>query len=350
MRPSLLLNAYGRVKKLLNAHPLSWYEGDVVAAQTTRQEGKGSIFLHMVAGQPRPIPDWFMAWLRLGIATAKGAFEATRQQTVIAISVPTRLLSASAIAFGYVCQRYTQGNREQMATDWSIPLSDVEPGARIWVRAPKRVIVGDYLSGLPDRLYLNTPGTGAFQTRLVREVRTPPPGGLAVGATTHSDTEAAFVKSLLPSADPEEFLSSWDWSLVLVGSPERIYSDLAEHISAPRGLQFGPLNLIVRPIKLTAPVGWRSSVMSAWTETPAWEAFPTPPHVVVLDGAYATSRWLDECSSPVVIAILERTEPGVDEAVAALMQGRAYASPVRDHELGWNAPVGCEVLAFRRTV
>lgn len=308
------------------------------------------MFLHSSAGPSRGIPDWFTAWLRLGVTTAKGSLESAQRQTVVAVSVTTRLQGAAAIALGYVCQRYTQRNCKPLTADWSIPLSDVTPGTRIWVRVPSRVIVGNYLTGLPDRLYLNTPKTGAFQTRLVKEVRTPPPGVLTVGATTYSDTETAFVKSLLPSADPEEFLSSWDWGLMLVGSPERIYSDLTEQISTPNGLRFGPMSSIVRPIELTAPVGWRSSVMSSRAETPPWEAFPTSPHLVILNGAYATSRWLSECPAPVVIAILERTEPGVDAAVATLMQERAYATPVRDHELAWNAPASCEVLAFRRAL
>ncbi|MGW5154482.1 hypothetical protein ACWEPN_03265 [Nonomuraea wenchangensis] len=331
-------------------NPLSRRKGDVMAMQTPPQEGEGFVFLHSVAGQHHEIPDWFMAWLRLGAVTAGGSLESAQRQTVIAVSVPTRLQGAASIALGYVRQRYTQHKRESLAVGWSISLSEITAGAKVWVRIPKRVIVGDYLTGLPDRLYLSTPKTGAFQTRLVKEVRTPPPGLLTVGAVTYSDAETTFVKSLLPSEDPEEFLSSWDWSLMLVGSPERIYDDLAEHISMPGGLHFGPMSSIVRPIQLTAPTGWRSSVMSARAETLPWEASPTSPHLVILDRAYATSRWLPECPAPVVIAILERTEPGVDAAVATLMQERAYATSVRDHELGWNAPAGCEVLAFRKAL
>jgi hypothetical protein len=255
-----------------------------------------------------------------------------------------------AIALGYTRQLYIQSAHSPKARNYTISTQAVRPGMRIWLRVPTRIIVGTYLHGLPDRLYLSTPGTGAYQTRAIREIREIPSGiEIPEGtATFHPDTDHTFIKGLLPNSDPEDFLSSWDLSIVLVGSPERLYGELAERISISDTPHFWPIGTIVRPIEHSAPVGWRSAVMSARAAEPIWEKFPLLPELIILDGAYATSRWLPDCQASVVVSILERGEPGVEAAVAALMQERSYAVPVTSRELAWLPPDGCELLAFRR--
>ncbi|TDC88826.1 hypothetical protein [Actinomadura sp. 7K507] len=68
--------------------------------------------------------------------------------------------------------------------------------------------------------------------------------------------------------------------------------------------------------------------------------------MAVLDGAYATSRWLDACEARLTIAIIDRSEPALDAAVSVLEQERAYMRPISMEGLGWGPPAGCELLAF----
>ncbi|MFI7640597.1 hypothetical protein [Nonomuraea sp. NPDC049400] len=323
-----------------------------MTALTILREGRQSIYLYSAGEDVARIPDWLIAWMRLGIKVAKDP-PVPGQQTILAVSTPTKKLATAAVALGYTCQRYTHTGGASASTNLSIAPHAVAPGMRIWVRAPKRIIVGDYLGGLPDRIHLSTPKTGAFQAQAVRAIRTLPHGMAIRDASLElsSDEDRAFVRSLLPNSDPEDFLSSWDWSLILVGSPTQLRADLAERISmSSTSPYFGSIGTVVRPFEHTAPVGWRSSIMSARADAPAWEKFPSAPQTVILDGAYAISRWLSECQAPVIIAVVERTELGVEAAVAALMQERSYAAPVYDHELSWQPPQGCEVLAFRRSL
>ncbi len=322
-----------------------------MAALTIPQAARSAIFLYSNGETAAAIPGWFADWVSLGIKIAQGGLT-SGHQTILAVSTPSRMLAAAAVALGYSRQRYVLTGEALQVPELSIALQDVVPGMRLWVKTPNRVIVGEYLRGLPERLQLSTLKTGAFQARMIRQIRTLPEGLEVRDGSweSGSDSDRAFIESLLPNADPEAFLSSWDWSLVLVGSPTRIYADLSERISLNAASRpFGAIGTIVRPMEQSGPVGWRSSIMSARADTPVWEKFPAAPQLVILDGAQAISRWLPKCQAPVVVAVLERTEPGAEAAASALMQERSYAEPVNGSEVPWAPPHGCELLAFRRT-
>ncbi|GAA4616593.1 hypothetical protein GCM10023195_73830 [Actinoallomurus liliacearum] len=114
----------------------------------------------------------------------------------------------------------------------------------------------------------------------------------------------------------------------------------------------GSLASIVRPLDITGTgersqlVGWRSVLMPARSDDAAWASWPEPPTTAVLDGAYAISRWLEECDARLIVAILDRSEPGLEAAVSVLEQRRAYMKAITLDELRWQPSSGCELMAF----
>jgi len=165
------------------------------------------------------------------------------------------------------------------------------------------------------------------------------------------DSLSTFLKEMLPRHNPMIFSTSWDSGLVIVGSQNRINSELDELIGP--GMQpseLGAMREVVRPFDPHRPVGWGSLLMSAHADKPVWANWHSTPGVAILDGSYAVGRWLEECQAPLVIAILDRAEPGLDSAVSVLRQRRAYADPLDSNALSWEQPPGCELFAFRSAV
>ena len=135
--------------------------------------------------------------------------------------------------------------------------------------------------------------------------------------------------------------------MALVGSRAALTEELDLRIAvAETGAPVGTLRQIVRPLDLSVPIGCRSVISSPREDEPAWKLLSNVPAVTILRGSYATSRWLTDVASPTVICILGRSEPGLDSAVAAVLQARAYGDPLAAEALNWRAPRGCELLGF----
>lgn len=315
------------------------------------------IFLVEAAdGAAHPAPSWFVDWVRLGTFAALGRlFSHPRKRTILAVSVPVRSMAAAALAFGYCRGRFLDAPALRCPPALARSPADLQPGARVWLGLPDRALSGTYYRMLPDERIHTSAGT--YQAAFIKEARLLPPWAALpddryllseVGAE-----ERAFLSSMLRSQDPLEYITSWSWDLVVAGSPARLLADLAERISSPvPGAAFGSLASIVRPLEAARTgerariAGWRSVLMASRSDEAAWSGWPEPPAVAVLDGAYAISRWLSECEAQLIIAIIDRSEPGLDAAVSVLEQERAYMKPISPDGLAWAHPDGCELLAF----
>lgn len=304
-------------------------------------------------------PHWLVNWIRLGALAAcnKLAELVPGEQLVLAVSAPVRTMAAAAVAFGFTRQEFvthTVGDSNIQ----TVEPGKLNPGDRIWVRTTgrfPRVLVGTFAgvertgSGEPS---IKT-SAGRFLLSSIEEIRRLPPwaADVADGQWLFSDApESSFLRAMLPRHDARSFVTSWSSSLVIVGSRPRLALELEELIgpgTQPPAL--GHFYEIIRPLDPGQAVGWRSIVMPAHAASPVWEDWPTPPRVILLDGWYAVSRWLDESPAPLVVAVLDRAESGLDSAVAVLQQCRAYATPVPLDGLNWKPPAGCELLAFRST-
>ncbi|XVQ11399.1 hypothetical protein ACQP1W_02135 [Spirillospora sp. CA-255316] len=264
-------------------------------------------------------------------------------------------MAAAAFAFGYCRQRFLEAPELRSPRDHSRALAELEPGTRVWLHLADRALSGTYYGTLPgEKVHTSA---GMYRASVVREARVLPswavvPDGRYLLNEVGAE-ERAFLTGMLRSHDPLEYITSWNWDLVMVGSPARLHADLAERIG-PGGLgtPLGSLASAVRPLDASGATegariaGWRSVLMASRSEEAVWASWPEPPAVAVLDGAYAISRWLEVCEAELIIAIVDRSEPGLDAAVSVLDQEKAYMKPIMMDGLGWEPPGGCELLAF----
>lgn len=301
-------------------------------------------------GGRREAPAWFVDWVRLGAYAALSRLTAAdRGRMVLGVSAPIRAMAAVATAFGFCWQHYRNAEAASACpADLARTLDGLETGEKVWLRLLDRVLVGTYFQ-IQNGNRIRT-SSGTFQTRVVQEVRRVPAWVDAEdGHWLISEMSGLpFLQEMLPRNDPLAFVTSWSWDLVVVGSRVRLSDELAEPIGPGNSRsELGELREIVRPLDPRHPVGWQSLVMSAHRDEPVWADWPECPDVTILDGAYAVSRWLEECRSPLVIAILDRAEAGLDSAVSVLEQGRMYAEPLAAGDVFWRPPAGCELLAYR---
>lgn len=328
----------------------------IVAAQPHHQRPSSVFLVETAGGVTRPAPPWFVNWVRLGALAALGRLiNQPGDRTVLAISTPVRSMAAAAFAFGYCRERYLDAPLIRCPSSLSRSLGDLERGAKIWLRLAERVLSGTYYGTLQGKRVHTS--AGMYQIGVVREVRAIPswvelPDGRYL-LDELATTEHAFLAGMLRHRDPVEYITSWNWDLVLTGSPVRLHADMAERICPPMpGAVLGSLASIIRPLEISSIgerariAGWRSVLMPSRSEEAVWSGWPEPPAVTVLDGAYAISRWLEGCKARLTVAIIDRSEPGLDAAVSVLEQERAYMKPIPMDGLGWEPPGGCELLAF----
>ncbi|WP_162803005.1 hypothetical protein [Ornithinimicrobium avium] len=264
---------------------------------------------------------------------------------MIGVSAPSEALATAALSFGFVRASYLA--RSGTATLHPIAPESLETGAWVWFRAGATVRTGRFL-GFDLAGNIRT-SNGHFRRASVTEVRLLPGWlqGREGTADYHDGVDQLFLKQMLRSTDPLAFATSWSTRLLVIGSVSRMNQELDLRIApAAPDATMGTIRQIVRPLDRDAPLGCQSVLVSAQLEEPPWLAWETPPALTILRGAYATSRWLPEITSGCVISVLGRAEPGLEAAVAALMQARSYAEPLGSTALGWVAPTSCEVLAF----
>jgi hypothetical protein len=293
----------------------------------------------------QPSPAWFVDWVRLGLKAAEWATATSPARRVVAVSAPTEALATAATAFGFVRASYLASTSSAVLRP--VELESLEADTWIWFKAGPTVRTGRFL-GFDPRGNVRT-SNGHFRRALVTDARSLPTWlqGHEATADCRDDVDEVFLKQMLRSADPISFATSWSTRLLIVGSVARTNQELDLRIApATADAALGTIRQVVRPLDREAPLGCQSVLVSARTEEPPWLAWDTPPALTILRGAYATSRWLPEITHGCVVAVLGRAEPGLDAAVATLMQARSYAEPLGMTTLGWAAPSSCEVLAF----
>lgn len=291
-------------------------------------------------------PAWFVHWIRLGMRLASLTEGPNPGRMIVAVSAPTEVLAVPAVAFGFVRGAYLRCPTNEATP---VELSGLSKGDWFSFCAGNLVRTARFI-GFDARGVART-SNGHFQPDKLRNVRRLPEWAepeQAKSAHVADVIHEAFIRQLLRSADPVEFATAWTTQLLLLGSQSRIQAELdVEIAAAEEGAERAALREIVRPLDEDTPLGCQSMLLSARVEEPVWQTRATPPRVTILRGAYATSRWLPEMTGNCVVSVLGRSEDGMDAAVAALLQSRAYGDPMEADELGWSPPTGCELLAFR---
>jgi hypothetical protein len=256
-------------------------------------------------------------------------------------------MATAAVAFGFTRASFVAGRDDEVLGE--VEIADLKPEQSIWFRAGDTVRTGRFL-GVDERGIFRT-SNGHFQRSKVDEVRVFPGWLSGLGdsrAALSAGFEAAFLTQLMRAPDPVAFATAWTPGVAIVGSVSRVRAELAVRIGAdvPEGAILRELAQVVRPLDDRDPIGCRSVLLSSRAEDLPWRDWAKPPRLTILRGPYATSRWLPETTAGTVVSILGRSEAGIDSAVAALMQDRAYSDPLAADELAWRPPSGCEVLAY----
>lgn len=281
---------------------------------------------------------WAGNLVALGRALARYCQD-DQHQTIVAITVPARDYAAVLIATGWVLNSETSWQ-----PDWEDHLDGIQRGMPVrmivqgsvvtdrfygWRTAARgaRVHVGATFWEL-DKVISIEVAEGTQESEFGR-TKIPGPGGLVAAHMNVTRWIRTF--------------GAGTASVAMVGAKSRLYSEL--DLRATRegdGQILDRLGDILRPRSGRRPC-WGSVIISGAADDP-----PEPPgeaRLAILDGQ-AALRWLPEISTPLVVAIIDRS--GADEsAIASVLQLRSTGLPVTPESAGWRPQPGIESLSFQ---
>ena len=297
-------------------------------------------------GLQHAIPEWLLAWTRLGARAHSWAKRDGQARLIVAVSVPTRAFAAVAVAFGHAVADYRHDRRLPTQVELDQQVDALAPGELVRMVQPGWVRVASF--GGRDSQGLIWLGSSRFPIDWILEIRPLPDGFSRRERAYPIPAPAPSLARLLPGRDPGLLLTDTSLACLLVGTKKILIQELALPIGPGGGA--GPLAAVrhlLRPFEPADPTGWRSAIVPARAkELPEIVTDARPP-VAILDGAQAVNNWLREVDAPVVVVVLDRSDPGSEAAVFSVTQARAYARPTPLATLGWAPPLGCEALAFR---
>lgn len=296
-------------------------------------------------------PDWLDSWQRLGAAIARNVrpdlVPDTYRRLVVAVSTPTREYAALMTALGMVRLSYH---------DRVLP--DPQAQFRFLANLPKETMVRAVLGSTKVEL---GPVSGAdargrlrFGRKLlaaghcadIRQMPSLPPRQKEQKFDIAYNS--AFLKNMLPTADPLLFATEARTACVVVGPLRDLEDELRLRVARPGdSTQPRPMQEILRPYRDYGQTGWHSDIVSSqvhdWHETVG----SRQPDLVILDGAASVQRWLAETrDASVIVALVHRADSAAAAAAEALLNERRSAEPVPVEDLAWQPPAACEAFAF----
>lgn len=286
--------------------------------------------------QDVPAP-WAGALIALGAAAARRRAN-NGWQLVVAVSVPLRDYAALLVACGWLLAQPEIGTPDVVAD-----AAQISSGTPVRM-ATTQFLVADRFHGLDSarsepRFHI---GGSWWKASLVKAIRPDdvlddrrfkrmpmaPPGDLATLAQQAASWHARWCT---PSMD-----------VAVIGTQTRLAAELSAVAGLhSRGAGYDRLGDVLRPDDGTSP-SWASIILPGGKEDPP--PIPAETSLAVLDGSTGI-RWLSEISTPVVVAVLDRSSD--DESPGEIvLQRRASGREVPLRELGWKPGPGMEALAF----
>lgn len=280
---------------------------------------------------------WIGNLTALGEAVAQLA-SGGRAQTVIAVTAPTRNFAAILIAAGYLLAAPPVASRE-----WQDRANVLQRGSPVRLLLNDRTVVGNFYGYHKkpggDRVHVDGAnwkvghilGLEAADDHKETEfghALTPPRGG--------------FVSTRISEPAWGQIYHTSTTRVTIVGTKSRLEPELSLSLTttaSPR--TFDRLQNIVRPRLGRSPC-WASTILPGGTED--LSEIPMETELTILDGASAI-RWLPEITTPLVIAVIDRSTAD-ESAPATALQLRASGQSI-DDLLDWHPTTGIESLAFR---
>jgi hypothetical protein len=290
------------------------------------------------------IPEWLMAWTKLG-ARARSWAEADGR-LVVALSAPARAFAAVAVAFGHAVADYRHDRRLPTRIELDQQVDDLAPGELVRMVQPGWVRVARFNGR--DSQGLIRLGSSRFPPDRIMEIAPLPAGFDRRERSYPVPVPTPPLAELLPGRDPSLFLTDTSLVCLLVGTKKVLVRELALPIGlAGASRSLAAIADLLRPFDPGDPTGWRSAIVPARAEELPQLVAAARPLMAILDGAQAVNNWFWEVEAPVVVVVLDRSDPGSEAAAFTVTQARAYATPASLAALGWTPPLGFEALAFR---
>jgi hypothetical protein len=291
------------------------------------------------------------SWQRLGAAIAKkvtpSLVPAMYRRLVIAVSTPSREYAALMTALGMVRLSYR---------DRVLPDPDAQFG--LLASLPKetmvRAVLGKTKVELGPVSGSDARGRLRFGRKLLAasscaDIRQMPSLAPAQREQRFDiDYDPAFIRNMLPTADPLLYATEARTACVVVGPRRDLEDELDLRVMRPGdGVTPRPVREVLRPYSFYGQKGWHSDVVSAQVHDWQEPVRARHPGLVILDGAASVQRWLAETyDSGIVVALVHRSDSSAAAAAEALLNERRGAEPVAIGDLSWEPPAACEAFVF----
>lgn len=312
----------------------------VETRQVTRVTGSpaqvGFVLLDEELGRGIPAA-WAGSLLGLGARLARRR-PAEGWQHVVAVSLPVRDFAAALISAGWILAQPSTAKQDVYSRAASIP-----PGTPVRMATPLQLVAGRFfrVDGGPHSARIHVGGS-FWRIEAVEHIVADPvlaedrfgrievmPPGSLLTRTGHGGTWRIDLCTFAPS-------------VAIVGVQNRLEQELALHAGwAGYGDRYDRLGDILRPDNGRSAFNVSAIVSGGLDHLPE---MPSTIRLSVLDGATAI-RWLPVLTSPVVVAVIDRSS--VDESAGlAILQRRSTGVRGEMTALGWRPPPGVEALAF----
>lgn len=302
-------------------------------------------------GSLRDSPVWMDSWQRLGAVIAKrvtaGIIPGTYRRLVIAVSTPSREYAALMIALGMVRLSYRDRVLPDPDTQFSFLAGLPEETMVRAVLGKTKVELGP-VSGADARGRLRF-GRKLLAARSCADIRQMPSLVPAQKEQRFDiQYDAAFLKNMLPTADPLLFATEARTACLVVGQMRDLEDELNLRVMRPGDhVEPRPVREVLRPYSAYGHRGWHSDVVSSHVHDWQEAVRARHPGLVILDGAAPVQRWLAETyDSGIVLALVHRSDSSAAAAAEALLNERRSAEPVAIGDLPWQPPAACEAFVF----
>lgn len=303
-------------------------------------------------GTEQPSPMWMDSWQMLGARMARtiAGYVPTRfRKVVVAVATPTREYAAVMAALGMVRVSYR---------DRALP--DAEDNFHRLASLPPRTMVRAVMSGggkveVGPVMGRDARGNLRFGRKALRPSHcadiTPAPWAPHDYREQKYDVtyDAAFIRNMVPSAQPELFATEGRTACVVMGPLGDLEEESKLLVARPGddGVRPRPMYEILRPFDKYKAQGWHSVICGTQSFDWPLPAAERGRRLLILDGAAAVNRWIGNIhDADIVLAFVHRSDSSAAAAAEAVLNQRRSALRLDLQDINWTPPPAVEAIAF----
>ena len=311
-------------------------------------------------GMWTPLPGWARFLIEIGRSAVRAA--SRDRLLTVALALPTRRFAACLVASGGVVSAYEGADAVSLRAHFTrVAAAPINTPLRLTSRS--RVFRGR-LKGVrsgPTEPLIGVQVEDARSGGLIRWIPQSRCRDVELAGEEaefelpqHAKGQAlpqmsGFLRTVLAPLDARDYFLSGEIDCAITGSVRTLMAEAQENMLAARhegatSVAGGNLNDILQVRQLsTAP--HTALVPATARRSPRPQRIE--PILLVHDGATGYLRSGRQTSTPVMVVVLDRTEPRFDEAVAQLDQDYVRRTEDQALNLDLGVPPGVEVLSFR---